>query len=111
MSFPEISQNIKGQELCLPTIECYLPPPRLNVQHVFLRTMVYDGKLIYDEAVKLHADSVILDSGTGTGEHAYTVTKSVLNIGEYRGLGLGSRERSSIHRRNIWMRRIFKQLS
>lgn len=41
---------------------------RLNVQHVFLKTMVYDGKLIYDDSIELGSGSAVLDSGTGSGD-------------------------------------------
>ena len=40
---------------------------RLNTQHTFLKLMVYDGRLIFDECVKLAPGSTVLDSGTGTG--------------------------------------------
>ena len=41
---------------------------RLNTQHTYLKLMVYDGRLIFDDSVKLQAGDAVLDSGTGTGD-------------------------------------------
>lgn len=45
-------------------------PSRLNIQHTYIKTTVYEGLLIFDESVKLSLDSALLDSGTGTGDEA-----------------------------------------
>ena len=46
---------------------------RLNKQHIFLKLMVYDGRLIFDESVKLSPGSTVLDSGTGSGKPKATI--------------------------------------
>ena len=48
---------------------------RLNKQHIFLKLMVYDGRLIFDESVKLSPGSSVLDSGTGSGKSKATINE------------------------------------
>lgn len=41
---------------------------RLKLQHKHITNVVCDGRLVFDERIKLDERSWILDSGTGTGE-------------------------------------------
>jgi len=64
-----------GSKYALPRNEAELR--RLNMQHEYVKITVYEGRLIFDESIKLGPDSAVLDSGTGTGAWVMDLAQSV----------------------------------
>lgn len=59
---------------------------RLEMQHNYLLTTVYDGRLIYDKELQLKPGSRVLDAGTGAGSWILALAKEVPDSVELVGV-------------------------
>jgi len=71
------------------------------MQHEYVKITVYEGRLIFDESIKLGPGSAVLDSGTGTGAWIMDLAQSVPSSLELYGSDVSAYHFPQTHPANV----------